>query len=364
MKKYRFLAAVLSISIMLSGCASLLNRDFTSITPHNTTPAADGGDPSIIRAENYQGLVNALVYFVSSGMEEGSIHIYNTWDSMESDLETACLEVVQEDPLGAYSVDHIKCALSPVVTYYEADISINYRRTREQVTSIATATGTTAIRSELQQALSSFALERVLRISYFDGDEDYIRTLCREAYLTTPGTALDMPELTISVYPETGRQRIVEIILTYHLDKQELTRRQEELALAQEQLLSTLTATQINAQLLETAHTLLSRCKYLSDGGSTAYHALTEGTADTLGLSLAMALLCQKRGLEYEIVEGTLNDLPHCWIAVFSESGWRHLDLTHFTNTEDSFRTDQELDALGYSWNRDTAPICGPSHDD
>jgi len=362
--KYRFLAVVLAISMMLSGCASLLSRDFTSITPHSTTPTADGGDPSVIRAENYQGLVNALVYFVASGMENGSIRIYNDWEDMESDLEDACLEVVQEDPLGAYCVDYIKCSLDPVVAYYEADISITYRRTREQVTSIVTATGTTAIRSELQQALSSFAPECVLRISYFDGDEDYIRTLCREAYLSTPDTALDMPELTISVYPETGRQRIVEILLSYHLDAQELVRRQAQLDQAQAQLLLGLKSTQANAQLLEMTETLLSGCNYQPGSGSTAYHALVEEQADSLGLSLAMALLCQKLGLGYEIVEGALNGSPHCWIVVSTEAGWRHLDLTSFTGAEDSFHTDQELESLGYFWNRDAIPACGLPQDE
>lgn len=357
--KYRFLAAVLAMSMLLSGCASLLARDFTSITPHSTTPTADGGDPSVIRAENYQGLVNALVYFVASGMEQGAIRIYNTWENMESDLEAACLEVVQEDPLGAYCVDYIKYSLDPVVAYYEADISITYRRTREQVTSIATATGTTAIRSELQQALSSFASERVLRISYFDGDENYIRTLCREAYLSTPDTALDMPELTISVYPETGRQRIVEILLSYHLDDQELARRQKELDQAQAQLLQNSTAFQVNDQLLELGGALLSGCSYLPEGGSTAYHALVEGQADSLGLSLSMALLCKKSGLECKIVEGALNEAHHCWVAVSTEKGWRHLDLTVFTGSDSSFLTDLEMESLGYSWDRDAVPVCG-----
>ena len=115
---------------------------------------------------------------------------------------------------------------------------------------------------------------------------------------------------------------------------------------------------------MEIADTLLSGCEYLPGSGSTAYHALIEGQADSLGLSLAMALLCQNIGLEYEIVEGTLNESPHCWMVVSTEDGWRHLDLTGFTGSEDSFQTDQELESLGYSWNRDTIPACGLPQDE
>ena len=99
-------------------------------------------------------------------------------------LDEACLEVVQEDPLGAYSVDFIRYDVTPIVSYYEAAVEITYRRTREQVASIVDATGAAAIRSELSRALSAFSTEVVLRISYFEEDEAYIQQLVRDAYLT------------------------------------------------------------------------------------------------------------------------------------------------------------------------------------
>ena len=73
-------------------------------------------------------------------------------------------------------------------------MQITYRRTREQVASIVDATGAAAIRSELSRALSSFSSEVVLRISYFEEDENYIHQLVRQAYLSNPATALDFPE--------------------------------------------------------------------------------------------------------------------------------------------------------------------------
>ena len=252
--KWRLCAAVAALSLLLSGCSSLLARSYTSVTPHSATPPAEG-DSSILRVENYQELVNALIYLISLGEEEGTVRMYNYDQDVEQSLSNACLEVVQEDPLGAYSVDFIRYDVTPIVSYYEAAVEITYRRTREQIRSLVNVTGTsairdevraaladfqsevapgaTAIRSQLKDLLSSFGTEAALRISYFEGDETYIQTLFREAYYASPDTALDLPEAQVYIYPqgeESGRQRIVEVLLTYHLEQKELQRRRTALA--------------------------------------------------------------------------------------------------------------------------------------
>ena len=51
--KWRLCAAVAALSLLLSGCSSLLARSYTSVTPHSATPPAEG-DSSILRVENYQ----------------------------------------------------------------------------------------------------------------------------------------------------------------------------------------------------------------------------------------------------------------------------------------------------------------------
>lgn len=355
--KKRLLAWLTALTLLLTGCSSLLNREYVYTTIHNPTPTAEG-DPSVLRAESYQELVNALIYFISQGTESGSIRLYNNSEDIEADLETACLEVVQEDPLGAYAVDYIKYHVTSIVTYYEANVQITYRRTREQINSIVSATGTTAIRSELESALAGFSLERVLRISYFDGDEAYIRTLCQEAYYANPATALDMPDITVAIYPDTGRQRIVEILLAYHLDPQELDRRRELVLLKSQELTRGLQLSNENQLLLSMSQAILNIGGYNPKGGSTAYHALLEGGADSQGLSLAVALMCQELDLNCQVVSGTLNGQPHFWTVVSTQAGWRHLDLTQFGERDNFLRIDTQMKAAGYGWNAEGVPAC------
>ena len=355
--KKKLLAGVLALSLLATGCSSLLERDYVDVTPHNSNPTSEG-DPSVLRAESYQELVNALVYFISQGVETGSIRLYGSSKDAEADLEAACLEVVQEDPLGAYAVEYIKYNITSIVTYDEADVQITYRRSREQVASILSATGTTAIRSELEEAMASFAAERVLRISYFNEDYDYIRSLIRQAYLSTPETALDYPQADVTFYPETGRQRIVEILLTYQLDQEELERRKQDLALASEEMAAVLWNAVGDKGLLDIRRAILDTAAYDPDGGGTAYHALVERRADSLGLALSMSLLCRQLEFSCQIAEGTLNGAPHSWNLVSTQEGWRHLDLSVETEGDSPFLTDQQLEEAGYDWDRDSVPAC------
>lgn len=354
--KKSIVALLLAGTMLLTGCASLLEREFVSVTPHNAAPITDG-DPSILRADNYQELVNALLYFITLGMDDGTVRLYTDWDNVEQQLEKACLEVVQEDPLGAYSVEFIKYAVSPLVPYTEAQVQITYRRTREQVASIAAVTGTTAIRTELKEALAAFAPECVLRISYFDRDEAFIRSLASQAFYDSPMSALDIPDLEVSIYPDEGRQRIVELSMTYHLDEDTLRKRRDQLGHAIAEMSRAIPFSGTDTYVRSAAKTLLANVRYDRDGGSTAWDAVTTGKADSEGIALAFSALCQQIHLPCRVVQGTRDNATHFWNVVSTSQGWRHLDLTQ---DKSPLMLDTQISGQGYDWNRNSTPKCVP----
>lgn len=358
MPRGKALAALLTaLSLLLSGCSALLEREYAQISPHNTAPTAEG-DPSTLRADSYQELVNALIYLVGEGMEEGTVRLYLDSDQVEDELEAACLEVVQEDPLGAYAVEFIKYSVSQVVAYTQADVQITYRRTREQVSSIVQATGTTAIRGELESALSSFAPACTLRISYFDGDEDLIRTLARQAYYAAPASALGMPELEVTLYPDSGRQRIVEILLSYPLEPSVLEQRRGEIEKWLSQLGATLIGLADENLALAAARAILQEGTYEPAGGNTAYSLLENQSANSEGFALALAALLEHQNMACQVAQGQLGQEAHFWVVVQTESGWRHLDPTGFDGGSGTLHTDEEFLELGYSWPEGTLPAC------
>ena len=359
MRPHRWLPALLALALVLTGCSAMLERDYTSITPHNAAPTTEG-DPSTLRADSYQELVNALIYFVDNGVEEGTVRLYFDSEDVETDLEVACLEVVQEDPLGAYAVEFIKFRVTRVVTYAQADVYFTYRRTPEQVDSIVQATGVTAIREELEDTLASFSPECVLRISYFDGDEETIRSLAQEAYYHVPEAAFGMPELEIALYPETGRQRIVEVLLTYPDEPAQLEDQKEALARRLDELAAPLAGVEGDALILAAGRTLLSAAGYSPEGPSDAYGLLETGEGDSEGFALAYAALGERLGLSCRIAQGTWRGAPHFWNVVRTADGWRHLDLSATSGALPSLRTDPQMSEGGYQWEADSVPACLP----
>lgn len=352
----KMMCAVMAALMLLStGCSSMLNRDYSSVTVHSATPTAEG-DANTMRVQNYQELVNALIYLINQGEESGSIRYSGEEADFKKLMDKACLEVKQEDPLGAYAVDYIKYSVISIVGSYEADVQITYRRTREQVASIVDATGAAAIRSELSRALSSFDTEVVLRISYFEEDEAYIQQLVRQAYLSNPATALDFPDAQVAMYPGSGQQRIVEVTLTYHQSLQTLESWRNSLSREAERICQPLTELTIKEKLDGITGTLQSMGAYSAQGGSTAYDALLGGGGDSQGVALAFSLLCRQVGITCSVVDGQKNGQSHFWNVVQTASGYRHVDLSRTGSV--TYNVDQTMTQQGYVWDTQQVPAC------
>ncbi len=346
----KLLALTLVVCLSLTGCAPLLERDYVVISPYQ--PVSNLSDPSsALRVESYQELVNAILYLVTAGEEQGVLNLYNYTQDVETDLTRACLEVIQEDPLGAYSVEYISHNYALIVSYYEVNLQITYRRSQDQVNSIKAVTGSNAIRREIRQTLTSFASESVLRINYFTEDEDYIQELVEQAYYDSPATALGMPEAKINIYPESGSQRIVEILLTYPSSAETLRRQTRLLT----DLASSIAAENPDPQSLYDR--LADGLTVLPERGkSSAYDALLRKESDSEGAALAYQLLCNQAGIPCYLVRGTLDDQPHFWNIVRSESdAFRHMDLSIGA----AGLTDEELLTHGaYVWDSTDYPAC------
>ena len=355
--KTRILALTLCLALLLpaAGCAAMLDRDYLSIAAHSETPQAEG-DSSTLRVETYQGLVNAILYLVLQGQETGTIRLYNYTRDVDADLDAACLEVVQEDPLGAYALDFIKYEVTHIVSYFEVSLTLTYRRTQEQIASIVSVTGANAIRQELCEALSQFRPEVTLRISYFDQDVDYLNTLLRQAYYDTPQAAFGLPQAEISTYPDSGYQRVVEFQLTYPQRREQLLAWQTQLLTQVDQTVASLRAPSLTTTLSQLVRSLRMITSYDPQGDGTIQFLLDGGSASSEGLALALTLYCQRLELFCQVVEGTWDGQLHFWTVVETEDGYRHLDPTV---EEIAFRSDAELDQLGYVWDTSSVPACG-----
>ena len=216
--KKRILALTLLCAFLLSGC-SMLERSYVASTPHVSFSDEDN-DPSILRAETYQGLVSALLHLVGQGTETGVIRLYqfvSITGSAVSDVDRACLEVTQEDPLGAWAVDYIKYDVTQTSSYYQVDVKVAYTKTPEEISQILSVTGSSAVARELRELLPALPGQAVFRISHFSQADsaDTLEQAVREAYADLEEPHPVLVDVEVTLYPDSGEQRVAEITMTW-----------------------------------------------------------------------------------------------------------------------------------------------------
>lgn len=200
----------------LCGCSRLLERDYSVVQPHSSA-YYESEDRSVLRAESYQDLVNDLLLLLSGGAREGTIWLYVGEEPMDAAAaaEQACREVQQETPLGAYAAEYLSYTIDDSARNYTAiQLTIGYRRTPEQLTSMVFTTSISALPDLLTAAVRSDKTELVLQVGYFDRQEDEVRAIVEQIWAAeAPGTE----PWQVHFYPEGGDVGIIEIVLRENL---------------------------------------------------------------------------------------------------------------------------------------------------
>lgn len=352
--KIRLCAMLLVWALLLSGCTSMLQRTYSSSSDHVDYTVEE--DSSVLRAESYRGLVDAILYFVNEHLAQGVVHLYNYTGDVEADLAAACREVVTEDPLSAYAVDEITYEYTRIVSYYEVTVSVSFAHTESEILAIQPVSGTSAIRPLLDEAMAGFSSGLTLRVSYFSGDEETLHAMAAQAYYANPLSAFGMPELDVALYPDSGPQRIVKLTFQWAGDKKTLEMRSAELLNAAQQFLSEHPA-EDGAHTPATLGEAYRPLALSADpaGAADPYSALTGTPSSGLAHTLALSLLFSLSSLDATLVTGFCGGEDCAWLIVDADEGYRHL---FFTEEAPLLCTDSEMTELGYLWLADQYPAC------
>ena len=207
------LFALLAAVCLLTGCTSLLEREYSTSEPHSSK-FWESEAAGTLRAENYQDFVNDLLLLIGEHRETATLRLYHfKGDLTVADMvERAAVEVQKETPFGAYAVEYITSTGKEQRGYYEVQLQIGYRRTAEQLQSIVNATAPEALYSLLEHTLASGGNELVVKIGYWaaDGQERVERTIQQ---LRVDRGLEESPGWTVNYYPEQGPVGLVEVLL-------------------------------------------------------------------------------------------------------------------------------------------------------
>ena len=111
--KLRHLTLLLCVSLSLTGCSALLERNYATVEPHSSK-FWESEAAGTLRAENYQDIVNDLLILIGQHTESATVRLYNYEDDLTvaDTLEQATTEVQQETPM-AVSYTHLTLPTPP-----------------------------------------------------------------------------------------------------------------------------------------------------------------------------------------------------------------------------------------------------------
>ena len=192
--------------------------------------------------------------------------------------------------------------------------------------------------------------------SYYQSEES-VRQEFWDVFYDTPQAAVAKPELTVHLYPNHGAARVIELDLEWPLAQQELL----EQAAAVSDTADKLTA-EVNGEPLTKVWTLYSSLLHSvscqKDGSDSVSSALVDGTASSEGIAMAYELLCDRMGIECQVVRGQYKNQSHCWnLVTIDDQSW-HLDVTAGEGKYRFLRSDEELTEQGYKWSQEDYPVC------
>ena len=208
----RIIAALLSLCL-LTGCASLLEREYSTVEPHSSK-FWESEAAGTLRAENYQDIVNDLLLAIGQHRESVTLRLYDFVDDLTvaETLEQAATELLQETPMGAYAVEYITSSRQSQRGYYEVSVQISYRRTAEQTQAVVNATSTEALSSLLETALDNGETELAVRIGYWRaGDRERVAEIV--AQLREERGLADTPPWGVYYYPAEETAGLIEFVL-------------------------------------------------------------------------------------------------------------------------------------------------------
>lgn len=352
----RIAALVLLLSV-LTGCTRLSAGEYLSIQPHEEA-APQTEQTNAVVVEDYLGLRTAVKDFVRAGQTEGIIRVNSYEGDVESDLTEVVYEVSKTDPFGAYAVEYMTHECVRIVSYYEIRIHTTFRRSLQELEAVEIIVSRKQLETRLERAMEQG--EELLLLQMNDYQDQDLAAMIQTYCLEHPDVVVETPAVEVQMYPQSGRQRILEVRLSYSLPRETLLERRtavRETVDGAAEYIRYREKPLDKAQLLYTY--LITRFSYTEQETVTpVYSALCEGTADPLGLAQGWKLICDKAGVECYVVQGLRNGQPYTW-NIFSLGGeYRHADLAQCVLERGGLilRTDKNMGE--YHWDTSLYPAC------
>lgn len=352
----QFLLCLLTVSVLLSGC-SVFEGSYVFVTPHQELSGQT--EEEVIFVSNYPELQVALVELVHSGAQSNVINVpdYDA-NRLTQDMETAVGYVQQTDAIGAYAVEDIDYELGTNGLTTAVAVKIRYLPGREDLNQIQTTADMTQVREKIGTALQRCEAGIVMLVKQYE-EEDLIQ-LAEDYARGNPDTVMEVPVVTLDVYPERGKTRVVSMKFAYQNSRTDLRQMQAQVSPIFSAAALYVSGSGSDSQKFSQLYAFLMErftSYQIKTSMTPAYSLLHHGVGDSYAFAMVYARMCALADLECRIVTGTRDGDPCSWNMVMDNGYYYHVDLLRCSD-RGAFRmaTDDQME--DYVWDYSAYPEC------
>ena len=322
----RLTAIILVLCLCLSGCGWMAGS-YSSVTPHRQQ--SGDNESTVQSADSYLQLRTALENMVLAGTESSVISVEQIpQERLEDFLEMAVRYVRDSFPMGAYAVEEIHCELGTLGGSNALAVDIQYRHERQEILSVLQVGTMEQAENLIGAALTQYETGLVMLIGDYQFTD--IHQIVEDFAQENPGIVMEVPETTVQMYPDSGRQRILEIKFIYQSSRDSLRAMGDTVQrVFNSAALYVSNDVSDNQKLSQLYSFLMERFSeyQIKTSITPAYSLLNHGVGDSSAFAVVFAEMCQRAGVECHVVVGTRRGEPWSWNIVLEDGFYFHVDL-------------------------------------
>lgn len=350
--KMKLISMICLVGCLLSGCNTIYRGSYSSTKPHVQTQTPT--QAKTISAKNIKELRGHIEKMIDEAKEEGVIYV-DGYDQnrVQADMDQICSLIKGDYPVAAYALDEISFELGKSNGRPALSLAFRYVRNRADILGIRHAPNMEMASIQICNAMARCDVSLVLRVTEYQ-EQDYLQIV--ENYsMEHPELVMEMPRASWEVYPEKGKERVLELYFTYQTSRDSLKAMQKKVEQIFDSAELYLGSDAGEREKYSQLYSFLSeRYEYKYDTSITpTYSLLHHGVGDSRAFAVVYAAMCRQAGLECIVVSGTKDGESRYWNIICRDDIYYHVDLLSGNYRE---RKDNQMD--GYVWDYSTYPVC------
>lgn len=345
--KQRILILAAVMALLLCGCG-WLNGNYVSIKRHEEQLSSSQSGK--LFAADYQQLRTVLEQMVQSGTESAVINVTEyDQNRLENDMESTTRYLREIYPLGSYAIENISYEIGSGVAHPAISVDISYIHGRSEIRKVKGVRDMASAGRVITDAMDECSEGVVVMIQEY-AEVDLVQ-LAEDHATHYPNLVMEMPQVAVGVYPDTGKTRVVEVKFTYQTSRDSLRQMQTQVRRIFASASLYTNADSTDAQKYAQLYTfLMERFDYQQGTSITpSYSLLNHGVGDCEAFATVYAAMCRQAGLECQVVSGTRDGESWHWNIIREGDTYYHVDLLRCSEAG-QFLPQSAAEMLGYVW--------------